>query len=71
MRDPKRIDAYIEQLRAAWKTFPDWRFGQLLSNIVGGVMQKLGANDVFYIEDADFFRAFEETLEEMLEEVDW
>ena len=65
MRDPKRIDAYIEQLRAAWKTFPDWRFGQLLSNVVGAIMTRLRSGDVFYIEDEEFFKAFDEVIKEL------
>lgn len=69
MRDPKRIDAYIEQLRAAWKTFPDWRFGQLLSNVVGAIMTRLNRNDVFYIEDEEFFKALDdEVTKELLGE---
>ncbi len=67
MRDPKRIDAYIEQLRAAWKSVPDWRFGQLLSNTVGVVMQRLQINDVFYVEDEEFFKAFDEVMREIID----
>jgi hypothetical protein len=32
MRDPDRIDAIIERLRAVWKRHPDLRLGQMVSN---------------------------------------
>ena len=67
MRDPKRIDVYIEKLRAAWKTFPDLRFWQLLSSVVGVMMARLNnKSDVFYIEDEEFFKAFDEVTKELL-----
>lgn len=34
MRDPARIDAFINKLRAIWHEHPDLRFGQLLLNAV-------------------------------------
>lgn len=33
MRDPDRIDEYIEQLRIIWKANPDLRLAQLLENV--------------------------------------
>ena len=34
MRDPKRIDAFLERLGRIWKEeCPDWRFGQLIVNV--------------------------------------
>ncbi len=33
MRDPARIDRIIEKLRQFWHEVPDWRFGQLASNL--------------------------------------
>ena len=33
MRDPERIDPFLEKLGAFWKTVPDWRFGQLIMNL--------------------------------------
>ena len=32
MRDPARIDEFCEWLCATWHKYPDWRFGQLISN---------------------------------------
>lgn len=46
MRDPKRIDMVIKQLEKVWKEVPDWRFGQLIMNILSYI-----GKDPFYIED--------------------
>lgn len=46
MRDPKRIDMVIKQLEKVWKEVPDWRFGQLVMNILSYI-----GKDPFYIED--------------------
>ena len=36
MRNPNRLDNFYFQLREIHKTqFPDWRFGQLMSNFFG------------------------------------
>lgn len=46
MRDPNRIDEFCETLREAWHKVPDWRFGQLVSNLP---LDK----DLYYVEDDD------------------
>ncbi len=51
MRDPARIDKYIDVLRTIWKEYPDWRFGQLVCNI----NKKVDSPALFFIEDEDFF----------------
>lgn len=33
MRDLKRIDKFCDLLKEIWKRVPDWRFGQLISNL--------------------------------------
>ncbi len=43
MRDPNRIDEFMDELKKLWKKCPDWRFGQLVVNALGV--------DPFYIED--------------------
>lgn len=55
MRDPNRIDRILKLLGKVWKEVPDWRLGQLVSNLVG--------NDayIFYVED--------DKLEEKLKEI--
>jgi hypothetical protein len=35
MRNPDRIDEFCEWLRFLWHKCPDWRFGQLVSNVYG------------------------------------
>ena len=53
MRDEERIDVFCEKLRQYWHKVPDWRFGQLVANVLG--------EDPFYIEDdraEEAFRVF-------------
>lgn len=66
MRNPERIALYIEQLREQWERVPDWRFGQLLCNTLGGVMEEVGCSDIFYLEDDEFFEAFKKVMDSML-----
>lgn len=47
MRDPKRIKSIIKLLEQAWELVPDWRLGQLISNLVGG-------GDIFHYEEEDW-----------------
>lgn len=36
MRDPKRIEPFLQDLGVIWKNCcPDWRFGQLVENVFG------------------------------------
>lgn len=46
MRDPARIKEMIDKFEDIWEVVPDWRFGQLLSNLFGYI-----GRDPFYIED--------------------
>lgn len=34
MRDPNRIEPFMEALTALWKENPDYRFGQLVMNLM-------------------------------------
>lgn len=34
MRDPKRIDALLSQIRVIWEKSPDLRLGQLICNVI-------------------------------------
>ncbi len=43
MREPERIDEFCEELAKQWHKVPDWRFGQLVVNVLG--------IDPFYVED--------------------
>lgn len=59
MRDQKRIERIILLLDEAWKLVPDWRLGQLISNLLGA-----GKQDVFHPED----EVWEKLLEKFVRE---
>lgn len=52
MRDPKRIDEFCDLLKELWKRVPDWRFGQLISNL--GRQLEWTPGGFFYAEDEEF-----------------
>lgn len=51
MRDLKRIDKFMNILTGLWKTFPDWRFGQMIENFFRFVRSETGIEDIYYVED--------------------
>ena len=52
MRDPRRIYSFCNELANIWLTqCPDWRFGQLLNNVIGNT-------DCFYIEEDEMLGIF-------------
>lgn len=53
MRDPNRIEPIIACLRGIWYQVPDWRFGQLMSNLMGQMYDEAKI-DPFHIEDDKF-----------------
>lgn len=65
MRDINRIDSYMARLKRIWKRYPDFRFGQMLMNLLGEVQKEVGM-DLFYVEDEEFFAAFEKCFERMM-----
>ena len=52
MRDPIRIDKFCDLLKEIWKRVPDWRFGQLISNL--GRQLEWTPGGFFYAEDEEF-----------------
>ena len=63
MRNPNRIDTFCQELAALWHTVPDWRFGQLISNVLGeyvGQEQK----DPFFTEDKEMMEFFKKFFQE-------
>ena len=50
MRNPKRIDVFCNELKRLWHKVPDWRFGQLMLNVLGEVYNH-SKLDPFFIED--------------------
>jgi hypothetical protein len=60
MRDPSRIPRIIENLLELWKEVPDWRFCQLIENVLGCDRTSC----IFHIEDTEFeerLKKFKET----------
>ena len=53
MRDPKRIDAFCKELATIWKEVPDWRFGQLICNVLGTCKR-----DPFFYEESEMLKVF-------------
>lgn len=62
-RDIKRIDGYMARLAGIWKSVPDWRFGQLMCNILGAA-----GKDPFFVEDGELFAAMEKAFEDLVAE---
>ena len=61
MRDPNRLDNFYFQLREIHKTqFPDWRFGQLMSNFFSWLYETKKIDLFFPEEDKmlDYFKEF-------------
>ena len=58
MRDPDRIDKFLHGLSECWKKVHDWRFGQLMVNVLGN-MQATG-RDPFFPEDDEMLKFFRE-----------
>lgn len=50
MRNSDRIPEMIKELEEFWKQVPNWRLGQVISNLS---YELLGGNDPFYIDDKD------------------
>lgn len=48
MRNPERIPEILKELEKFWEQVPDWRLGQVISNLNYEI---LGNNDPFYLED--------------------
>lgn len=49
MRDENRIDHILKLVGKIWHRYPDWRFGQLVTNLY----RFTGHKDFFYVEDED------------------
>ena len=60
MRNPNRLDNFYFQLREIHKTkFPDWRFGQLMSNFFGWLYTEKKI-DLFFPEEDKMLEYFKE-----------
>lgn len=60
MRNPNRLYTFYDKLRDLHiKHFPDWRFGQFISNFFGWLAVEKGV-DAFFPEEDDILKYFEE-----------
>ena len=64
MRDIKRIKPFMEALAEIWKKeVPDWRFGQLMSNVLNSFEK-----DPFFIEEDEMLERFKKFFEKDIKE---
>ena len=65
MRDPDRIQKFCNEIARLWGCVPDWRFGQLLSNVLGD-WQARTHRDIFFPEDDELIQAFRDYFKDMI-----
>lgn len=64
MRDDKRIHPFMNEIAALWQSsFPDWRFGQVMTVFEQWVRVNKGSFDLFYLEEDRFLEYFKEFCE--------
>lgn len=63
MRNSDRIPEMIKELEEFWKQVPNWRLGQVISNLS---YELLGGNDPFYIDDKDLLMLLKVKNKKML-----
>ena len=59
MRDTKRIKPFLEEIEKLWEKVPDWRFGQLVMNVLGTCKK-----DPFFYEDDEMLELWKEFFKE-------
>lgn len=55
MRNKDRIHPFMMQLVEHWSKVPDWRFGQLIVNVLGTCER-----DPFFYEEDEMLKVFED-----------
>ena len=69
MRNPDRIDKFCDELKTIWHQVPDWRFGQLMENMLSARLQAVqNPNGFFYTEDEELFAFFENYMKEIVKD---
>ena len=58
MRKKERIKPFLERLEVVWNKVPDWRFGQLMCNVLNSMNK-----DPFFPEDDEMIEYFEKYFE--------
>lgn len=61
MRDPKRIKRVLDKLSMIWNEVPDWRFTQLIENVLGVVPQD---RIFFFVQDDEVEKILDEWIQE-------
>lgn len=60
MRDPNRLENFYEEVKKVHQDkFPDWRFGQLISNFFGWLIAVKG-KDCFFPEETEMLKYLKE-----------
>lgn len=63
MRDKNRLYKFYDELREIHMThFPDWRFGQMIINVLADWQTKTG-RDIFFPEDDEMIQIFRDYVE--------
>ena len=57
-RDAGRIQTFCDRLAKAWEKLPDWRFGQLMVNLLRDYEAGHG-RDFFYLEEDEMIEVIE------------
>ena len=64
MRDVNRLYGfYNELMKIHMEHFPDWRFGQLVSNLERWLQANKKINDIYFIEEDAMLRYINEFVE--------
>lgn len=65
MRDAYRLYKFYEELREIhMKYFPDWRFGQMIVNVLVGWHTKT-ERDIFFLEEDEMIQIFRDYVKSM------
>lgn len=65
MRDVNRLyEFYNELMKIHMENFPDWRFGQLISNLERWLQMNKKINDIYFIEENAMLRYINEFVED-------
>lgn len=64
MRDVNRLYKFYDELRDIHMTyFPDWRFGQMITNVLGDWQAK-NKRDIFFLEEDEMIQIFRDYVKE-------
>ncbi len=64
MRDVNRLYKFYDELRDIHMTyFPDWRFGQMITNVLGDWQAK-NKRDIFFLEEDEMIQIFRNYVKE-------